>query len=189
MTATPQPGTTPSATVRAVALTGFMGCGKSTVGRELASLLGWEFADVDSAIETREGRTIREIFRTDGESAFRALEHAMLKSLLSQPMAPAVIALGGGAFVQPANVELLQLHHVPTVFLDVPVDELLQRCAAEEQFSGANLRPLAPDEKSFRELHAQRLPLYRRSELIVDASRSPSHVARAIATAFALPTR
>jgi shikimate kinase len=185
--ATAQPGSSPGAPIRVVALTGFMGCGKSTVGQALAAHLGWEFRDLDSAIEARSGRKIREIFRADGEAAFRAREHETLERLLGECGRPTVLALGGGTFVQPDNAELLRLTRVPTIFLDVPIDELLRRCEAEQQFSRHNLRPLASDEPSFRALHAERLPLYRQAELVVDASLPPEQVARAIAAALPLP--
>ena len=185
----PQPGSAPVTPTHVVALTGFMGCGKSTIGHALAAQLGWQFADLDSAIEARTGRTIREIFATDGETAFRAVEHAALEQVLNECDRSTVLALGGGAFVQAANATLLRQHGVPTVFLDVPVGELLRRCAAEQPASGQNPRPLATDEASFRALHAQRLPLYRQAELMVDASLAPEEVASTIADALSLPGR
>ena len=153
-----------------VALTGFMGSGKSSVGRELASLLGWELVDLDAVIEEREQRTVREIFRQAGETAFREMEHAALKAYLEQCNRPTVVALGGGAFVQPRNAELLRTPGTRTVFLEVPVEELLRRCAVEDAERGEGSRPLASEAASFRELYERRLPAYRRADIVVDAT-------------------
>src|SRR5579871_2358329 len=90
-----------------IALTGFMAAGKSTVGRALAGLLNWRFIDLDSEIERAEGQTIREIFARRGEAAFRRLESETLRAILAGASRAAVIALGGGTFVQPQNPELL----------------------------------------------------------------------------------
>src|ERR1051326_6210130 len=87
-------------------LVGFMGAGKTTVGRRLAKKLGWKFLDLDEEIEHREGRTVANIFKEDGERHFRSLEHSCLKELASVPKA--VIAMGGGAFVDPENRELAE---------------------------------------------------------------------------------
>jgi shikimate kinase len=168
-----------------VALTGFMGSGKTTVGRELAARLGWEFVDLDAVIEASEQQTVREIFRTTGEAAFRALEHTALQTFLSETRTPTVLAMGGGAIVQAGNAALLQKPGVVTVFLDVPVEELLRRCSADELRSGENLRPLAGDEVSFQELHMRRLPAYRRADIVVDAAqKNPAEIAQAIADAL-----
>jgi shikimate kinase len=78
-----------------IVLVGFMGAGKTTVGRVLADKLGLAFLDSDVVIEQRTGRTVREIFAEDGEPAFRVLEHAVIADLLSGP--DVVLALGGGA--------------------------------------------------------------------------------------------
>src|SRR5579864_9418816 len=100
-----------------VALTGFMGAGKTTVGRALADLLKWRFVDLDSEIESRYGQSIPEIFAARGERRFRELEAEALRSVLEQPTGPAVIALGGGTFVQPENADLLRRVDVRVVFL------------------------------------------------------------------------
>lgn len=168
-----------------VALTGFMGSGKTTIGRELAGLLGWEFVDLDEVIEEQEQTTIRELFRQRGEPEFRAIEHRTLRAVLSEGSRPTVLALGGGAFAQANNAELLRECRVRTVFLEVPVEELLRRSAAEEAAAGENVRPLAADEGSFRELYARRLPTYRGADMVIDAAeKSPSEIALRIAAAL-----
>jgi len=146
---------------RAVFLVGFMASGKSSVGPELARRLGWEFVDLDTRIESRLGKTIPEIFRESGEPGFRLVETAALQDLLTRSLhRDSVVALGGGAFVQEKNRELLR--HWPTVFLDAPVDELWRR-----SLSDGVERPLRHDREQFARLHAERLPFYRESSLTV----------------------
>ena len=146
---------------RAVFLVGFMASGKSSVGPELARRLGWEFVDLDTRIESRLGKTIPEIFRESGEPGFRLVETAALQDLLTRSLhRDSVVALGGGAFVQEKNPELLR--HWPTVFLDAPVDELWRR-----SLSDGVERPLRHDREQFARLHAERLPFYREASLTV----------------------
>ena len=140
----------------AVALVGFMGAGKTTVGRELALRLGWQFADIDELVQEREQRTVEQIFREDGEPGFRRLEYKMvqetIKALETSPM---VLALGGGAFIEPGIQECLRAAEVPAVFLDAPIAELFQRC---EQ-PGVN-RPLRRSMEEFQQLYERRRPEY-----------------------------
>ena len=151
-------------TVRAVFLVGFMASGKSSVGRELARRLGWDFVDLDARIESREGQTIPEIFRERGEHGFRLAESSALRDLLAETLAPdRVVALGGGAFVPEANRELLRPW--PTVFLEAPPSELWQRSLQD----GVE-RPLAGDLEQFAQLHAERLPCYRQASLVVETT-------------------
>ncbi len=103
-------GTTPRTRTLTVFLVGFMGAGKTTVGRALATQLGWRFIDLDDHIEARQKRSIAEIFRESGEIEFRRAEATELRNLLAGlPIAgAAVVALGGGAFVQKDNARLLK---------------------------------------------------------------------------------
>src|SRR5579859_5063149 len=117
------------ASVHTVALVGFMGAGKTTVGQELARRLNWRFADLDQLIESREGRTIPQIFQAEGEAGFRALEHGVLAESLAVPgSGSTVLALGGGAFVVEKVRALLRERQVPAVWLDAPAEELFRRC-------------------------------------------------------------
>ncbi|MGH9520393.1 MAG: shikimate kinase, partial [Terriglobales bacterium] len=121
----------PSAPPSPLILAGFMGCGKSTVGRVLAQRLGWHFCDLDERIETAAGTTIPEIFRQRGEPAYRELERAQLLQALGEAVVRrTILALGGGTFAQPQNLEPVRAAAGCTVFLEVPMDELLLRCAA-----------------------------------------------------------
>ena len=162
---------------RAVFLVGFMGAGKSRVGRALARRLGWRFLDLDRRVEARAARSIAQIFRDSGEAAFRRAETAELKSLLRKlPRSPGtVVALGGGVPAQAANRRLLRGRLA--VFLDVPVATLWQRCRA-----GRGTRPLVMDAAGFRRLYAARRPRYLAAAMRVrEAGRSPQQLAAEIA--------
>jgi shikimate kinase len=143
---------------RAIVLIGFMGAGKSSVGRALGEQLGWTFEDLDDRIERREQRKVAEIFRDSGESEFRRTEHTALKEMLSELAngAQKVIALGGGAFAQRPNARLIEAASVPTVFLDAEAEELWRRCQAQ----AAMERPLLGSVESFRQLYEARRPHY-----------------------------
>jgi len=164
--------------VRAVFLVGFMGSGKNTVGRELARRLAWDFVDLDAVIEARERQSVPEIFRDRGEPAFRGAETAALRDLTTSLGRDSVVALGGGAFVQQTNRELL--HAWPSVFLDAPVSELWQRCLQHEAADGAR-RPLRNDLEQFARLHAERLPFYRQAFMVVETSgKGPADICQEI---------
>ena len=150
-----------------------MGAGKSSVGTILAQQMRWPFVDLDTVIEAGQESTIRQIFEEAGESFFRQIEHAALVEVVRKP--PAVIALGGGTFVQNANFNLICQTRGATIWLDSPLEELWQRCAAMDN------RPLFRDRESFFELYEQRLPYYRRAEFrIATAGRSPEAIAQEI---------
>jgi shikimate kinase len=136
-----------------VVLIGFMGAGKTTVGRALAARLRWKFLDLDDAIEQREHTTVAEIFASSGEAGFRRAESAALKEVMQDGAArnDLVLALGGGAFVQQQNREALSAAGAITVLLEAPVEELQRRCHSERK-----ARPLAQDPARFRELFAAR---------------------------------
>ena len=162
----PEPPTAGRRSPSAVALVGFMGAGKTTVGRELAARVGWRFLDADELIEIRERRTIEQIFREDGEPAFRRLECAVVRDAIKTPEStPIVLALGGGAFIEPGIQKCLQEARVPTVFLDAHVDELFRRC---EQ-PGVE-RPLRRNAEQFCKLYEQRRREYLKAAIRVDTS-------------------
>ncbi len=109
-----------------VVLLGFMGSGKSTLGKQLAALLGWDFIDLDRFIETLENRTIPEIFSQDGEAAFRRSESFALQKVLSYKNK--VIAIGGGAPCQPENLKLIKEKSL-SVYLKISKAQLSIRLA------------------------------------------------------------
>jgi shikimate kinase len=150
--------------VRAVFLVGFMASGKSSVGQELARRLGWDFVDLDARIESRERQTVPEIFRDRSEPGFRLAETSALRDLLTASLGQdSVVALGGGAFVQERNRELLR--QWPTVFLEAPASELWQRSLTD----GIE-RPLRGDPDQFARLYAERLPFYRQAAVVVETT-------------------
>jgi shikimate kinase len=145
-------------------LVGFMGSGKTTVGRLLAQRMAWKFVDLDTLIEQAEGKTVAEIFALGGEPAFRRREQELLRRILQEPHAGGrVVALGGGTFAQPANLQLLQNAQAVTIWLECPVEQLLMRCALISN------RPLFRDESSFRKLYEERLPFYRQATFTVQS--------------------
>lgn len=150
--------------MRRVVLIGFMGAGKTTVGRALARRLRWDFCDLDEVIEQREDQSIAQIFASHGEAGFRRVEAATLRHLLEQNAAAGdlVLALGGGAFVQAENRAALQQAGAITVLLEAPVAELRRRCQSERQ-----VRPLAQQEARFAELFAARREHYELAHLRV----------------------
>lgn len=151
---------------RAVILVGFMGAGKSSVGRALAEQLGWTFEDLDERIERREKQTVAGIFREAGEAGFRRAENAALQELLEElsSRSGGVVALGGGAFVDASNTALIEAVKVPTVFLDAEVEELWGRCQRQWEKPGMD-RPLLGSREGFRELYEKRRPHYLRASL------------------------
>jgi shikimate kinase len=160
-------------TATVVALAGFMGSGKTTVGSQLARQLAWRFVDLDDLIEAASGTRIAEFFERHGEPSFRLLEAAQLRSALGRARElreSAVIALGGGTYAQHGAPEFLKTQSVPVIWLDSPIETLLARCMT---MTG---RPLFRDESSFRALHAQRIPSYQLADFRVDSSRDPSVV-------------
>jgi shikimate kinase len=144
-------------------LVGFMCSGKTTVGRALAEELGWSFIDIDTEIEAQEGKTITEIFLERGEEVFRDIETEMLRSRVLRIEAgdPHVISLGGGAFVQPRNWELVDEHGV-TIWLDCPLETIRKRLGDD------TTRPLAADRSRLAQLFEDRRPLYSRANYRIE---------------------
>ncbi len=141
-----------SVLTRHVALVGFMGAGKTTVGEEVARRLGLPFRDVDREVELTLSTSIKSFFAAEGESAFRVRETARTVSILREP-SPAVLALGGGAVTQePVRAALRE--RAVTVLLDVDPETAWHRVAGSE-------RPLAQERAAFLALYDQRAPVYR----------------------------
>jgi shikimate kinase len=172
----------------AVFLVGFMGAGKTTVGRLLGQQLNWAFEDLDDRIELRERRTVPAIFRESGEAEFRRAEHLALRSLMEELAGGAlkIVALGGGAFVQKRNAALLKSSGMPTVFLDASVDELWQRCS-KQAVETRSQRPLLQSREQFSELHEMRRTFYSAASLKIKTNgRSVEEIACEITEALAL---
>jgi shikimate kinase len=148
----------------ALYLVGFMASGKTTIGRAVAEELGWPFTDIDREIEARQGRSIAEIFLNDGEAVFRELETETIRKHVQEIEAgnPCVVALGGGAFVQPQNWELIQDNGV-AVWLDCTLETVRTRLGEDAT------RPLAIDRgHALQKLYEDRRPLYARADFRID---------------------
>ncbi len=172
----------------AVFLVGFMGAGKSSVGRALGQRLNWIFEDLDDRIERRQGQSVAEIFRAGGEQEFRRAERAALQAVLEElPRgASRIIALGGGAFVQKGNAALLKAAGVPTIFLDAPVEELWRRCLEQASKVGAQ-RPLLGSTERFCALYEARRNGYSKASLRIETgNRSVEEIANEIARTLGL---
>ena len=152
-----------------VVLVGFMGSGKTSVGRVLARRLGYRFEDMDRRIEERTGRTVADIFRDDGEEAFREMEHEEAQALAA--LTGRIVATGGGTFTRSATRALLQ-EGALTVWLRCDLERILARVPADGS------RPLAGNRGIMRALLAEREPSYRMADVAVDASAgTPREVA------------
>ena len=155
-----------------VTLTGFMGSGKTTVGKVLADFLGCPFMDLDDLIVKKAGKSIPDIFAQDGESAFRQLEAQVLRKTVEKyAESTAVLALGGGAVLAPASAALLRDKTV-CIYLRATLETLLARLEG-----GTAGRPLA--DASLAERLASREPIYEKTaHVIVDTDGlSPEEVA------------
>lgn len=142
-----------------IVLIGFMGCGKSTVGRELQQRLGYPLIDMDSLIEQRAGKPITALFAELGEPAFRDMETQLLEELCDPEAPRRILSTGGGVVVRPQNRELLrQLGYV--VWLQAPVGTILDRTSRNRD------RPLLHTEDPRARIEAllqERMPWYRES--------------------------
>ncbi len=145
----------------AAVLIGFMGAGKSSVGRIVARRLGADFVDVDVRIESAAGRSVTEIFASQGEEVFREMEAEAIRDAVSAP--GRVVAAGGGAFIDPGNRALLR-EYAPVVFLDASPETVIARLSRDAS------RPLLQGgdrEARVRELMARRRPFYAEADVTV----------------------
>ena len=184
MTAPPNAQPATIASLRRIVLTGFMGSGKTTVGPLVAERLGWHFVDVDDVIEAEAGCTIPELFRRDGEQAFRERERAAIAQFCGGARLAGgdalVLALGGGAIEDAATRSLLlTAPEMLLVHLEVALATTLARCRGTE-----HLRPILADEANLASRYARRLPLYRMAHvsIAVDAL-TPGQVVDAVVRA------
>lgn len=156
-------------TAPCISLIGLPGGGKSTVGRQLAKRLGYEFIDSDSVIEKRIGSSIRAFFEAEGEDKFRDIEQQVLAELVTVG-GNRVLATGGGAVLRPANRESLRKHSV-VVYLHSTPPELARRLKNDTQRPLLQVKdPLA----KLRELYKARDPLYRETAHFVIETGRPT---------------
>ena len=153
-------------------LVGFMGSGKTTIGRLLADQLGWHFVDLDARIEAAESMSIPEIFDTRGEAEFRRLEREKMREMVRaiECGRPTVLALGGGAIFQPENFALVENNGV-TIWLDCPFETIRRRVGH------ASNRPLARDPESFARLYETRRESYARADYRIAIESDDPNVA------------
>lgn len=155
-----------------IVLCGFMGSGKSTIGKLLSRKMGMAFIDLDAYIEKKENKSISQIFADSGEEYFRQLEKNAVKELAYKKSV--ILAAGGGTLTFRENVDTLRNADNKIILLDLPVEVVSQR------LKGDTKRPLLnrPDkEQVIRELYEKRLPLYRSAaDIVVNAANSPMQV-------------
>lgn len=161
-------------------LTGFMGSGKSSVGRELAALLQRPFIDLDEYIEQQVGLSIAELFSQKGEPAFRRLEQQYLEKIMTTSSVPLVLATGGGTIISKKNRDLLH-HHGYIVFLNACEKTIMQRTLA------SRARPLLLAEGSenigqrqfrrqkIKDLLDERRPFYECCQLSISTDNLSVH--------------
>ena len=158
-----------------VFLCGFMGCGKSTVGKKLANLMNCEFYDLDSIIEQKQGMKISDIFEKHGEDYFRQCERDTLSQFRGKV---GVIAIGGGTMLSDENAAIVNEVGL-SVFIDTSFDICYHRIKGDKK------RPIAynSSKKQLQEIFNQRYPIYKiKAELSVLGKKSPSKIAANIFT-------
>jgi shikimate kinase len=162
---------------RCIALIGFRGCGKTTVGREIAKLIGGTHVDTDEVIAERAGHLIADIFETEGEAGFRRREADVVAQVFASP--PDVVSVGGGAVLDEANIATIRAA-ATVVWLTAPPEVLFERISADPS-TDATRPPLTdrPGLDEVKRLLAERNPLYARmADHMVDTSgRAPDEVA------------
>lgn len=158
-------------------LVGFMCSGKTTVGRAVAEELGWRFSDLDEEIEREHGVSVADLFRDHGESVFREIESKALRHRVAtiESGNPCVLALGGGAFAQPRNWEIVGNNGV-SVWLKCPLEVVRRRMGEVDA-----TRPLSADRERMQQLFLERQAYYERADFCVDAGvDQPEEVMRQI---------
>ena len=163
---------------RRLTLVGYRACGKSTVGRLIASRLGWSFIDADTDLELRLGMPIADFFATRGEPAFRDAESAALGEILGKS-GPLVLSTGGGCVLRAENRGFLRANGGTVVYLHAPASVLQERlrrdAGGRPSLSGASVADEVPRILALRE------PFYREvADAVVAADQAPATVAEAV---------
>ena len=149
-----------------IVITGFMGCGKSKVAQELALRRNVVMVDLDEWITARVGRSPAQLITEDGESAFREIESNALREVLRAGEA-GVIALGGGAWIEEANRDLIEQYRCLTVWLDTPFEICWERIAASEED-----RPLGRTREEAEARYNLRKPIYAMAQLHIRVTQN-----------------
>lgn len=150
-----------------IVLTGFMGSGKTTLGGEIASILGRPYLDIDRLIEERTGMTVKDIFARKGESYFREVEHQVWREIIENAEVPLIISTGGGTLTFERNWDLLRGHDAFTIFLDENFEVLWQRIKNDPSRPLVSLQNLTEEEarERIRALLEERRRFYERADL------------------------
>lgn len=144
---------------RPIVITGFMGCGKSSLARALARELNVRMVDLDEHITSREERSPAQIIRDEGESHFRAIEQSTLNVLL-ETLGASVVALGGGAWINAVNRNLIKQHGCQSIWLDTPFELCWTRIEASVED-----RPLGETREQAQTLFTLRRPIYQLADI------------------------
>lgn len=147
-----------------ILISGFMGAGKTTYGRKLATEKNCGFVDLDAYIEEHEAKTISEIFAENGEAHFRKLETKYFSQLIKSSEGNLVVALGGGFPMKPENQELMKAY--TTIFINTPLETIIERLTKSET---AKRPMLNGDLNKLEELYKKRLPTYMATADIISA--------------------
>ena len=159
-----------------IVLCGFMGSGKTVVGKELAKIMGCKFVDTDEMIEAEQGMAIKAIFAARGEDYFRELEHEMCKKVAE--MKNCVVSTGGGAMTYQRNVDAIRKGS-KVVFLDASFPVICQR------IGDSTTRPLFPDKEKAKQLYDERKSKYlAAADYVIDGDMSARKTALDIAAIF-----
>jgi shikimate kinase len=146
--------------MKAIFLTGFMGAGKTSVGKQLAKRLNIPVVDTDQLIEQKIGKSINEIFAEEGEAAFRKYEREILKTL---PLENVIVTTGGGMVIQKENRDWMKKHGI-VIYLHCEPEEILRRLASDET------RPLLKQQnkqEQIKRLWIERLPYYQEANFLI----------------------
>ena len=163
--------------MNSIILCGFMGAGKTVVGRELSKLMGFRFVDTDEMIEKEQGIAIKAIFAAHGEDYFRDLEHEICKKV--GDMKNCVVSTGGGALTFERNVEAVKSGGAKVVFLDASFDAVCERIGS------STTRPLFSDKEQAKKLYDERRKKYEAAaDYTVDGDLSARMAAMRIADIF-----
>ncbi|WP_457621657.1 shikimate kinase [Persephonella sp.] len=159
--------------MKSIYLVGFMGSGKSTVGKLLAEKLGFRFVDIDQEIEKKEGKKIKDIFREKGESYFRDLEKRMIESFLESKNL--VVSTGGGLGADSENMRKMK-ENGTVIWLDTPLETVLDRCKDDDE------RPLLKkDRYELEKLFEKRKDVYAQANIKVNTEgKSPEQIVNEI---------
>ncbi|MFI3258914.1 MAG: shikimate kinase [Rikenellaceae bacterium] len=150
-------------------LIGYMGCGKSTIGRKLSTRLGWSLVDTDALIEQRAGMSVGEIFDRYGESRFREMEQELVAELV-QDGRDRVVSTGGGLPMWGENMEMIN-RAGETIYIARTAENIASRLSPHGREKRPKLRGLSDEElvEFMAENIAQRDPTYRRAKLVIEA--------------------